>query len=184
MINNKLVTIIKENQFDKGWTIFSSSSFEIDRNRFYKKTDLLSVTRLITFSNEVNLILFDDILPSRIINELEWANKYIKINVIAKNKEVLERYSNLTFNSSRIDETININYIGIKGKNNGFYILDNDLCQVDETIESLFFGSIKNKKYSNFENVKTLIICSDKCMERKDYVSVAKDNETCKKFCV
>lgn len=176
MINNKLVTIIKENQFDKGWTIFSPSSFEIDRNRLYKKVDLLSITRLITFSNEVNLILSDDILPSRIVNELEWANKYIKINVIVKNKEIIERYSSLTFNSCRIDESININYIGIKGKNSGFYILDNDLCQVDETIENLFFGSIKNKKYSNFENVKTLIVCSDKCMELNDCVLVAKDN--------
>lgn len=176
MINNKLVTIIKENQFDKGWTIFSPSSFEIDRNRLYKKVDLLSITRLITFSNEVNLILSDDILPSRIVNELEWANKYININVIAKNKEVLKRYSNLIFNSCRIDETININYIGIKGKNNGFFILDNDLCQVDETIESLFFGSIKNKKYSNFENVKTLIVCCDKHMELNDYILAAKDS--------
>lgn len=176
MINNKLVTIIKENQFDKGWTIFSPSSFEIDRNRLYKKVDLLSIARLITFSNEVNLILSDDILPSRIVNELEWANKYIKINVIVKNKEIIERYSSLTFNSCRIDESININYIGIKGKNSGFYILDNDLCQVDETIENLFFGSIKNKKYSNFENVKTLIVCSDKCMELNDCVLVAKDN--------
>ena len=79
MISNKLVTIVKENQFDKGWTLFSPASFEVERNWQYKKVDLSSVVKLITFSTQVNLVLAETCLPSRVINELEWSNKYIKI---------------------------------------------------------------------------------------------------------
>ena len=109
MISNKLVTIVKDNQFDKGWTLFSPTSFEIERNWAFKKADLSSVVKLITFSTQVNLILCETCLPSRVINELEWSNKYIKINIIAKSKEVVDRYKRFSFNSCKIDETVNIN---------------------------------------------------------------------------
>ena len=91
MISNKLVTIVKDNQFDKGWTLFSPTSFEIERNWQFTKVDLSSVVKLITFSTKVNLILSETCLPSRVISELEWSNKYIKVSIIAKSKDVVER---------------------------------------------------------------------------------------------
>ena len=137
MISNKLVTIVKDNQFDKGWTLFSPTSFEIERNWQFKKADLSNVVKLITFSTQVNLILSQTCLPSRVINELEWSNKYIKINIIAKSKDIVDRYKNLTFNSCKIDESLNINYIGITGKSNGCFMLGDDLCEIDESVEKI-----------------------------------------------
>ena len=161
MISNKLVTIIKENQFDKGWTLFSPALFELERNWQFKKADLSSVVKLITFSTQVNLILSETCLPSRIISELEWSNKYVKINIIAKNKDIVERYKSLSFNSCKIDETLNINYIGITGKSNGYYMLGDDLCEIDESVEKIYFGSGKIDKYSSLEKAKILIICNN-----------------------
>ena len=159
MISNKLVTIVKDNQFDKGWTLFSPTSFEVERNWQYKKVDLSSVVKLITFSTQVNLVLAETCLPSRVINELEWSNKYIKINIIAKSKEVVNRYKNLTFNSCTIDEKTSINYIGITGKTNGYYMLGEDLCEIDDSVEKIYFGSSKSTdKYASLEKAKALII--------------------------
>ena len=161
MISNKLVTIVKDNQFDKGWTLFSPASFEIERNWQFTKVDLSSVVKLITFSNVVNLLLSETCLPSRVISELEWSNKYIKINIIAKSKEIVDRYKNLTFSSCKIDESLNINYIGITGKNNGYFMLGNDLCEIDESIEKIYFNSTKVRdKYSSLEKAKMIIVCN------------------------
>lgn len=176
MISNKLVTIVKDNQFDKGWTLFSPASFEVERNWQFKKADLSSIVKLITFSTQVNLVLSETCLPSRVINELEWSNKYIKINIIAKSKDVIERYKNLAFNVCRIDETVNINYIGITGKTNGYYMLGDDLCEIDETIENIYFNSAKaNDKYASLEKAKTLIICNGgKHQDFNNLLSLAK----------
>ena len=177
MISNKLVTIIKENQFDKGWTIFSPASFGIDRNRHYKSVDLTDVIRLITFSNKVNLVLSEVCLPSRVVNELEWCNKYIQINLIAKNKTILERYKNLTFNSYKVDETININYIGVSGKNNGYFLLSETILEVDESIDSTLFGALKNTdKYGFLNDARLMIVCNaKKHCDFDDLLSIAED---------
>lgn len=175
MISNKIVTIIKENQFNKGWTIFSPVSFEIERNWAFKKVELSNIIKAITFSTMVNLVLSEACLPLRIINELEWTNKYTKINLIAKNKKVVDRYKNLSFNSCKIDETVNVNYIGIKGKVNGFYLLGNDLCEVDESIENFYFNNTKdNGKYLFLEKAKSIIICnSGRHRDFNDFLSLA-----------
>ena len=177
MISNKLVTIIKENQFDKGWTIFSPASFGIDRNSHYKPVDLTDVIRLITFSNKVNLVLSEVCLPSRVVNELEWCNKYIQINLIAKNKTILERYKNLTFNSYKVDETININYIGVSGKNNGYFLLSETILEVDESIDSTLFGALKNTdKYGFLNDARLMIVCNaKKHCDFDDLLSIAED---------
>ncbi len=175
MISNKLVTIVKENQFDKGWTIFSPASFEIERNWQFKKVDLSNVVKLITFSTQVNLILSDACLPSRLISELEWSNKYIKINIVAKSKDIVERYKNISFNSYKIDESLNINYIGITGKNNGYFMLGADLCEIDESIENIYFNpKKKSEKSSSLEKAKMLILCnSGKHIDFNNVISLA-----------
>lgn len=159
MIRNKTVTIVKENQFDKGWTLFSPTSFGTDKNPNFKTTDITDVVKLITYSNQINLILSEACLPSRIVNELKWVNEYIKINIIAKNKEVIERYNDLHFNSFKIDESLNINYIGITGKGNKYYMIDTPFYEIDDSIEKSFFGS-KNERenYPSLAKARTLII--------------------------
>ena len=176
MISNKLITIVKDNQFDKGWTLFSPTSFEVERNWQFKKADLSSIVKLITFSTQVNLILSETCLPSRVINELEWSNKYIKINIIARSKEVIERYKNLTFSSCKIDESTNINYIGVTGKTNGYYMLSDDLCEIDDSIEKIYFGSAKaTDKYASLQKAKMLIVCnSGKHQDFNNLLSLAK----------
>lgn len=162
MISNKLVTIVIDNQFNKGWTLFSPTSFEIEKNWQFKKADLSNVIKLITFSTQVNLILSQTCLPSRVINELEWSNKYIKINIIAKSKDIVDRYKNLTFNSCKIDGSLNLNYIGITGKSNGYFMLGDDLCEIDESVEKIYFNSAKTSdKYSALEKAKMMIVCND-----------------------
>ena len=160
-LQNKLIVIVKDNQFDKGWTLFSPTSFEIERNWQFKKADLSNIVKLITFSTQVNLVLAETCLPSRVINELEWSNKYIKINIIAKSKEIVDRYKNLTFNSCKIDESLNINYIGITGKSNGYFMLGDDLSEIDESVEKIYFNSTKvTDKYSPLEKAKMMIVCN------------------------
>ena len=97
MINNKIVKITKANQFDKGWTLFSPLDVGIIKDRSIKETAVSDIVKLITFSNTVNLILTEPCLSSRIVDEIKWANKYIKLNLIAKNKEIIEHYSSLCF---------------------------------------------------------------------------------------
>ena len=160
MISNKIISIVKENQFNKGWTIFSPTSFDVERNEAFKRTKLSDVVKLITFSNKVNLILSQPCLPSKIVEELEWVNKYIKINLIAKRKEIVDRYKNLSFNSCKIDDKASIDYIGITGKNDGYYMIGDDLCEVDDSIEKFYFNKFKNRDRTSFlSNVKSIVIC-------------------------
>ena len=37
MINNKVITITKDNQFDKGWTLFLPSSLDVNDNPLYQQ---------------------------------------------------------------------------------------------------------------------------------------------------
>lgn len=100
MINNKLITITKENQFDKGWTLFHPYEPNVPDNRTYRDAMLTDVVRLITHADEVDLILCEPCLSSRIVSEIEWANKYIKLRVIVKDKLYLKfrfRYDKLYF---------------------------------------------------------------------------------------
>ena len=178
MISNKLITIVKDNQFNEGWTLFTSASFEVEKNYQFKKIELSNIVKLITFSKEVNLILAETCLSSRMINELEWVNKYIKLNIIAKNKNIIERYNNLIFNSCKIDETININYIGIEGKINGYFIIGEDIYEVDKSVEEMYYRKKLSKdKYACFDNVESLIICNSG--SHKDFgnvVNLAKEH--------
>ena len=86
MINNKVVTISKNNQFQDGWTLFESFKFELLKNYSFKDVKINDIVRAITYSNSLNLILSQCCLPSNVIKELEWANKYISINLVVKNK--------------------------------------------------------------------------------------------------
>ena len=153
MINNKVVTISKNNQFQDGWTLFESFEFELLKNYSFKDIKINDIVRAITYSTTVNIILSNSCLPSNVIKELEWANKYISINLIVKNKDIVKEYPKLNFTNIIVDSNVNFNYIGINGKENLRIIISDLFTQVDETIENLYFNNVV--KVSNYEFLKT-----------------------------
>lgn len=153
MINNKVVTISKTNQFQDGWTLFESFKFELLKNYSFKDIKINDIVRAITYSTTVNIILSNSCLPSNVIKELEWANKYISINLIVKNKDIVKEYPKLNFTNIIVDSNVNFNYIGINGKENLRIIISDLFTQVDETIENLYFNNVV--KGSNYEFLKT-----------------------------
>ena len=159
MIENKLIKIVKENQFDKGWTLFRLCDFNIEKNHMYKATMVSDIIKLITFSDNVDIILSEACLSSRIVDEIKWAHKYSKVNLIAKNEDIVKRYSNILFSSVSIDKTVNLNYIGIIGKQNGFFMMADEYIKIDDSIEKVYFQK-KNFKsdYSFLDKVSQLLI--------------------------
>ena len=159
MINNKKIVITKNNQFDKGWTLFEPFDIGLMVNRSYRDFKLNDVVKAITYSNVVNIILCEVCLSSRIVSELEWANQYIKINIIVKDKNILSAYPKLTFNSVAVDQTIDFNYIGITGKETVRVMFKDSFNEIDDTIDNIYFNQIKgNTSYSFLETIKTVIL--------------------------
>lgn len=179
MIENKKIIITKENTFDKGWTLFHPFDLNINRNRLFKETMISDVIRLITHSNEVNLILSDSCLSSRIVNEIEWANKYIKLNIIAKDDSIINNYRKFSFNSKKVYSSIDFSYIGIIGKENGHFMISDGYTEIDDSLYKVYFQN-KNLKgdYSFLNNASKLIIID--CDGKKDYsmvISAASQNK-------
>lgn len=162
MINNKVVTISKNNQFQDGWTLFESFKFELLKNYSFKDIKINDIVRAITYSNAVNIILSEPCLPSSIIQEIEWVNKYININLIVKNKDIVKKYPKLNFTNIMVNTNINFNYIGVNGKENLRIVLSDGFSLVDETIENLYFTDIN--EYTNYEFLKKtkIIFLADK----------------------
>lgn len=183
MIKNKLVTILKKNTFDKGWALFEPVNLVCHKNYFYNDTLISDVVKQITFANSINIILSEICLPSSIVNEIKWVNKYVKINLIAKSNEIVKRYSEISFSTVKIDSLINFNYIGISGKNNGNYIILDEFISVDESINRCYFdGKDCNENYEFLNDTCNAIIIDstgenyhsqliDKIKEKKIHIS-------------
>lgn len=171
MIENKKVIITKENIFDKGWTLFHPFDLGINKNRLFKETMISDVIRLITHSNEVNLILCDSCLSSRIVNEIEWANKYIELNIIAKDDSIINNYKKLSFSNKKIDSSIYFNYIGIIGKENGHFMISDGYTEIDDSLYKVYFQNNNLKcDYSFLNNASKLIVVDT--AGKKDYSMV------------
>ena len=109
MINNKLITIKKENQFDMGWTIFTPYRLPFYKNSRYKSLLISDVVRSITRSDKICIALSEECLASSIVKELEWVNKYTTIELIAKTEKIVARYSTISFSSVKINPDITFN---------------------------------------------------------------------------
>ncbi len=168
MIENKEIIITKENQFDKGWTLFHPYDLGISNNRAYKETMLSDIVRLVTHATEVNLILTEPCLSSRLIKEIEWANRYITLNVIVKDESILSRYPSFRFSSKVVDKSIDFNYIGIHGKESGFYIINDGYSQINDSVDLVYFRNrVSKRDYSFLGSVETVIIVDKE--GKKDY---------------
>jgi len=163
MINDKLITIKKDNQFNMGWTLFHPYDLTVSRNRYYQNSDVKSIVKKITYADNVSLILSEKCLSSRIVEELKWANKYIKINVIAKSDNIVKDYFQLAFSNIKIDANIDFNYIGIKGKENGYYMITDSYESIDDSIEKIYFeNKTITKNLSFLANAQQVFIIGDK----------------------
>lgn len=158
MINNKVVTIIKENQFDKEWTLFTPCSLPRNINKSYSYMPTNDIIPIISKADEVHLILGRAGLPSSILNELKWVNKYIKFKLIAKSEEIKSAFSDLKFSDIVIDNKVDFNYLGIIGKENLFLIIDLDNIRVDDTFEKIFFENQDLLNSFNLNSIKEIYV--------------------------
>ena len=158
MINNKVVTIIKENQFDKEWTLFTPCSLPRNINKSYSYMPTNDIIPIISKADYVHLILGRAGLPSSILNELKWVNKYIKFKLIAKSEEIKSAFSDLKFSDIVIDNKVDFNYLGIIGKENLFLIIDLDNIRVDDTFEKIFFENQNLLNSFNLNGIKEIYV--------------------------
>lgn len=166
MIKNKLITIEKDNRFDKGWALFEKFDLIIPRNREYRAISITEIVRAITYSSSVDIILCEPCLAGSIVEELRWVNKHLgnfehSIRLIVKNKKLLDRYSSLKFAEVTINADIDFNYIGIIGKESLHVIVSDDYTQVDDAIWQAFFGEKKVIKDFSFLKSATHVIIVD-----------------------
>lgn len=174
MINNKLVTIYKDNSFDKGWGLFTPYRQALQKNSRFKGLSISDVVKKITYATEILLILQDACLPRKIVEELLWVNKYIKISLVAKVKSVANKYSELKFAKVSIDENVSANYIGIDGKEGkSSYLITDEITAIDDTIEKVLLGKKSGKKYEWLNGVQEVYIIERQGkFEHKDLVEL------------
>lgn len=168
MINDKTITIKKSNTFDRGWALGRPYLAMFVKNRRFCGFSVTDIVRAITKSTQVNLILSEPCLSSQIIKELEWVNKYITINVIAKSQKVIDFYKQLHFNSAQIDKGVDFNYIAIFGASNTYALISENYISVDGSLNEAYFG--KNEAGAEFDfllNAKSVIFIDEN--NDKDY---------------
>lgn len=159
MIKNKLVTITKDNQFDKGWSLFQPFNFDISKDRNYKEITVSDVIKLITFSKNINIVLKEPCLSSRIVDEIKWANKYVTINAVVKDQKILDAYSSIKFSKTNIDKNIDFNYIGIDGKECGNFFIIDGFSKTDNLINDVYFNGKKaSTDYSFLDDCKKVVL--------------------------
>ena len=148
MIQDKIVTITKENCFDKGWTLFRPFEMRLTKNRSFSPLLAYDLISAITRCDSVFMILSEPCLPSSVLEELKWANPYIDITLIAKDQGIADRYSNLKFAKVEIDNTVGINYVGVHGKNTLCVMIADAFIVTDDTPEQAYLG--KNRSADTF----------------------------------
>lgn len=176
MIENKCIKIVKKNKIDKDWALFQQYEIDTVKNPLYEETYIPTIIKSITFAKELNLILFETCLSSKIIEEIVWANKYIKVNIIAKNTNIIKKYSNIKFTEVIINNKIDFNYIGIIGKDNKYFLINDGYIEVDDTIDNNCFDGKKTKNINSyFKDVSRLIIIDAKAdFKELELVEMAK----------
>ena len=187
MINNKAITIIKDNQFDKGWTLFSSSSLNVNANPYYQQPLTSDLVKAITYSDVVTLMLSDICLPSNLVKELCWVKGYSKteIHIIAKKQDIVNFYDNIKFDSIKIDESLDYNYIDIRGRYNGSYFIDDSIIETNDLFRDYYFKNKNKPDYSFLKDTEQLIvICSKRYEDSKFLIDIAKSNKTTIKYII
>lgn len=174
MIEDKIVKIYKDNKFDKGWLLFVPYREAITKNIRYECVSISDVVKKITYATEILLILHDICLPRKVVEELIWVNKYIKLSIVAKSSKILEKYSDLKFSKVTVDEKVGVNYISIERNNiKNFYIFNDEINTTDDTIEKVLLGRNPGKKYEWLTGVQEVFVVEEKGqLEHKDLLDL------------
>lgn len=139
MIQDKLVTIKKENVFDKGWALFTPYQSGKIINRNFRCVISSEVVKKITYAQSITLLLSEPCLSHKIVEELKWVDKYTKIYLTAKSKNVVNVYSGINFAEVKVDSSLSLNYIGICGKDDkACYFIEDGFQPTDDTVEKLY----------------------------------------------
>ena len=139
MIENKIIKVTKQNQFDAGWTILTPYQMPNRKNVNYQPILINDIVRAITKSDKISIILSEACLASAIVKELEWVNKYISIELIAKDEKTVSRYSTVSFSSVKIDPNINFNYLSIKGSRHLSVMIDDGYTETTPFLKEIYF---------------------------------------------
>lgn len=149
MIENKVIKIVKQNEFDKDYALFSRYDFP-NQSDGCKKVLPDDIVRAITVSAKINIILAECRLTRSIVNELTWVSQYIEITLIVKNKQISDYYSGIKFKKIILDETVVINYLGILGKQPDYIVIEESFVRVGQEIEDTYFNNKKIKQDLSF----------------------------------
>lgn len=162
MIKNKLITIIKENQFDRGWTIFTHYQLPYYKNQNYKLLPVSDIIRSITYSEKVCIALSEECLASAIIKELEWVSKYAAIELITKTKKIAERYNSVSFSNIKINPDITFNYLSIEGPLPLSVMIDNGYTETSNLLKEIYFDEKRSvNNFSFLSDLETVMFVGD-----------------------
>lgn len=162
MINDKLITITKENTIDCGWSLFSPCNRIALKNDKYVRLSVSDIVKKITYADDILLVLKDTCLPSKIVDELVWVNKYIKIRLVAKEKYIVEHFSALQFSDVTINEQVCVDYLGIQGKDGKkSYLLDDGIIAIDDIVEKILLGEKVNERYAWADNADEVYVLEE-----------------------
>lgn len=164
MISDKLVVIKKDNVFDKGWALFTPCRGMQLKNTNYHEIKIDDVIKKITYADEIVLVLKEQCLPLKVVEELKWVDKYAKIYLIARDDSVVGRYEHINFENIRIDSNLPINFLIIKGKNEeDNYIISEGFQIADEFMVNLFLSDQKESKTDllELEKAEEIFVCGE-----------------------
>ena len=148
MIDNKIIKVTKQNRFDMGWSILTPYKTALRKNVNYQPILINDIVRAITKSDKISIILSEACLASAIVKELEWVNKYISIELIAKDEKTASRYSSISFSSVKIDPNINFNYLSIKGSLPLSVMIDDGYTETSSFLKEIYFDGGNATNYN------------------------------------
>ena len=168
MINDKLITITRENKLDVSWVLFTPFKIRRYRRPALNFIGVSDIVRAITKSERVSIILSEKCLASAITRELQWVNQYIKIHIIAKSQDIVNSYKPLSFASVKIDPSIDFNYLSIGGKNPLYVMINDDYAYSSPLLREIYFDK-KDKlgDYSCLEGMDHIMLVGGAYSEYK-----------------
>lgn len=155
MIKDKVVTIKRDCRFERGWQVVEPFDVHVERKGQHENVFVDDLVRAITFATEIYLILTEPCLPSKVVEEIRWVNKYAKVHFAAKTEEVLSRY-NFQCSKKIVDATISINYIAIDGRVVIAALIDEDILRTTNELGSAYFENSVDRS-NMLNNLKTVI---------------------------
>ena len=145
-----------------GWTILTPYRLPCYKNQRYKALYVTDIVRSITHSDNICIILSEECLASAIIKELEWVNKYATIELIAKTKKIVERYSSISFSSVKINPDITFNYLSIKGALPLSVMIDNGYTETTTLLKEIYFdGNSVAGNYTFLSELEIVMFVGD-----------------------